>query len=65
MRITGVDGKRLEGVHLALSVSEARELTDALKELEAATPGWHAHLSAAGYDGEITVYREDDESASF
>jgi len=63
VRITDHDGKPLTSVYLALSDGEARELIDALSALQSAEKGWHAHVSDASYHREVTVYREDDETA--
>ena len=61
MRITDSDGKPLDGVNLALSEAEARELRDALAELLITQEtGWHVHVSNDDYSREVTVYREDD-----
>ena len=65
MRINDDDGKPLTSVYLALSDSEARELITALTTLQTATKGWHEHVSDAEYRCEVTVYREDDETAIF
>ena len=64
MRITDAEGKPLSSVNLALTDDEARELIDALSELESAKAGWHAHVSDASYQCEVTVYRADDETAA-
>jgi hypothetical protein len=63
MRITDGDGNRLESVHLALSNEEAAELAQALASLQSAERGWHEHVSDLDRQIEITVYREDDETA--
>jgi hypothetical protein len=52
-------------VYLALSDDEADELAKALTELRSAGKGWHAHISDPAYQLEISVYREDDDSAAF
>jgi hypothetical protein len=65
MRIADGEGKPLSSVYLALSDDEANELIDALRDLLKAQGSWHAHVSNADYQREITVYREDDDSASF
>jgi len=38
-------------------------ITDA-KGLRSAEQGWHAHVSDSAYVKEITVYREDDVTAT-
>ena len=58
-------GNALESVYLALSDAEAAELADALRQLQAAKQGWHAHVSTSDYQTEIAVYREDDETVVF
>jgi hypothetical protein len=65
VRITDDEGKPLPSVYLALSDSEAQEMIDALSALQTAEKGWHAHVSDATYQREVTVYREDDETATF
>jgi hypothetical protein len=65
MRIHDDEGNALESVYLALSEAEARELAGALADLSTAQKGWHAHVTDAGSGSEVTVYREDDESAAF
>jgi hypothetical protein len=65
MRITDSEGRPLWTVYLALSDEEARELADALRNLESARPGWHEHISAADHQTEVTVYREDDTTTAF
>jgi hypothetical protein len=65
VQITDNEGKPLSSVYLALTDSEARELIAALSSLESAQEGWHAHVSDATYQREVTVYREDDTTASF
>jgi hypothetical protein len=64
MRITDAEGKPLGAVYLALSNQEADELTQALEDLKSAKPGWHAHVSDPSYQQEVTVYREDDQTAA-
>jgi len=63
MRISDETGNSLSSVYLALSDAEAAELADALRELRTAHKGWHAHVSDSAYAKEITLYREDDETA--
>jgi hypothetical protein len=65
MRITDANGNTLDSVYLALSEGEAGELANALTDLKSAKTGWHAHVSDPSFQREITVYREDDETASF
>jgi hypothetical protein len=65
VRIANSDGKPLDSVFLALSDEEAAELAQALATLRSAKAGWHEHVTDAGGRREITVYREDDESAVF
>jgi hypothetical protein len=61
MPITDADGKTLVTVNLALTDDEAQELRDALGDLlTTRQPGWHAHVSDADYQREVTVYRADD-----
>jgi hypothetical protein len=64
VRITDAESTPLPSVYLALSDSEATELIDALTELRAADKSWHVHVGDATYQHEITVYREDDETAA-
>ena len=63
MRITDSTGQSLSNVYLALSDGEAKELIGALENLQKAEKGWHEHVSDASYQIEVTVCREDDESA--
>jgi hypothetical protein len=65
VRITDNQGKPLSTVYLALTDGEAKELSDALSDLQSAQRGWHAHVSDVTFQREVTVYREDDETASF
>jgi hypothetical protein len=61
VRITDENGSALAAVYLALTDAEARELRGALNDLLAAPRnGWHANVSDAEYQREITIYREDD-----
>jgi hypothetical protein len=61
VRVTDSDGKPLDGVNLALSETEARELRDALGDLLTTQEvGWHVHVCNSDYSREVTVYREDD-----
>jgi hypothetical protein len=63
MRIADGDGNRLDSILLAPSNEEAAELAQALASLQSADRGWHEHVSDLNGQIEITVYREDDESA--
>ena len=63
MRIVDATGNELNSVYLALSEEEASALIDALSELRSASTGWHVHVSDSAYVSEVTVYREDDETA--
>jgi hypothetical protein len=63
MRITDKNGQPLANVFLALSDEEAIELIGALESLQRAEKGWHGHVSDASYQIEVTVYREDDDTA--
>jgi hypothetical protein len=65
VRITDNEGKPVSSVYLGLSAGEAKELVDALSDLQSAQDGWHAHVNDATHEHEITVYREDDETAAF
>jgi hypothetical protein len=65
MRIADGHGNPLDSVHLALSEEEAVELVHALDTLRSAEEGWHEHVTDAGGQREITVYRDDDRSAAF
>lgn len=65
MRLNDSDGNALTSVYLGLSDNEADELIGALTTLKSARAGWHEHVSDETYQREVTVYREDDETASF
>jgi hypothetical protein len=65
VRLSDTDGQPLTSVYLGLSDSEACELIDALLALRSARKGWHEHVSDESTRREITVYREDDETATF
>ena len=65
MRITDPAGNPIDSVYLALSEDEARELIDALTDLPGADKGWHAHVADATHTREVTVYRDDDKTATF
>jgi hypothetical protein len=75
MRITDSQKNELDGVYLALTDAEARELRDGLNELlNARENGWHAHVMDERFwsadeservEREITVYRADDTTAVF
>jgi hypothetical protein len=56
VRIEGEPGEPLANVYLWLTTAEARELRDALDNLlSAEDPNWHAHISSADFDREITI----------
>lgn len=64
MRLKDLDGEEprpLHGVGLGLTVSEARELRDALDSLIDAPINAHEHVSSADYQTEVTVFIVDDE----
>ena len=65
MRITAREGAPLNQVYLALSDAEALDLIGALEQLREAGPGSHGHwhVSQDDFQREVTVYREDDETA--
>jgi hypothetical protein len=75
MRITDSKRNDLDGVYLALTDAEARELRDGLDELlRTRESGWHAHVvderswspdESERVEREISVYRADDENAVF
>jgi hypothetical protein len=65
VRITDADGNALSAVYLALTDDEARELASDLETLQSAEKGWHAHVSDADFQRELTLYRADDETAIF
>jgi hypothetical protein len=66
VRIADADGNPLTKVYLALTRPEAKELRDALDDLETTTEsGWHVHVHDAEYEREVTVYRADDQEAVF
>jgi hypothetical protein len=65
MRISDADRNELGAVYIALSETEAAELRDALTGLSSASAGWHAHVTSAAGQTEITVYRDDDVTAVF
>lgn len=59
MRIEGSPGSRLTSAFLWLTPAEAAELRDALNELLVADQtDWHAHVSSADYQTELTIARE-------
>ena len=64
MRITDGEGRPHSAVYLALTDREAGELIDTLERLKSAASGWHEHVNDESYTHEITVYREDDPTAS-
>ena len=56
VRIKGKPGEPLADVYLWLTTDEARELRDALDDLlRGGDPNWHAHVSSADFDREITI----------
>ena len=56
VRIEGEPGEPLANVYLWLTTDEAREFRDALDDLGSAEdPNWHAHVSSADFDREITI----------
>jgi hypothetical protein len=75
MRITDSKRNELDGIYLALTDAEARELRDGLDELLSTREnGWHAHVvderswsadESERVEREITVYRADDATAGF
>jgi hypothetical protein len=65
MRIRDGEGKALDKVYLALSDEEAKQLADYLKQMLTEEKGWHAHVSDPSFQVEVTIYREDDETAVF
>jgi hypothetical protein len=66
MRITAGKGEPLNRIYLALSDAEALDLIGALEQLREAGPRSHGHwhVSQADFQREVTVYREDDETAA-
>ena len=66
MRISAGKEAPLDRVYLALSDAEALELIGALEQMREAGPGTHDHwhVSQADCQREVTVYREDDETAA-
>ena len=59
MRIESSPGEPLQAVYLWLTESEAAELRDALNDLLAGTgTGWHAHVSSADFQTEVSVARD-------
>ena len=75
MRITDSQKNELDGVYLALTDAEARELRDGLDDLlRTREEGWHVHVMDERFYGddeserverEVTVYRADDTTAAF
>ena len=56
MRIERKPGEPVSGVYLWLTREEAQELRDAMSDLlNAGDADWHAHISSADYQAEITV----------
>jgi hypothetical protein len=74
MRISDSKRNELDGVYLALTDAEARELRDGLDELlNTRENGWHVHVADQRFwsadeservEREITVYRADDTTAA-
>ena len=67
MRVHDGDKNELNNVFIALSDREARQLIHDLKALIAAKgKGGHWHIiDEPDYQREITIYREDDQTAVF
>jgi len=60
MRIEGSPGVALSSAFLWLTAAEAAELRDALTDMLATDQtDWHAHVSSADYQTELTVAREE------
>jgi hypothetical protein len=56
MRIEGNPGEQLDRAYFWLTRAEAAELRDALGEMLAGVDAsWHAHVSSADYQREITI----------
>jgi hypothetical protein len=56
MRIEGKPGEPLSTAYLWLTRDEAQELRDAINDLLSGSDAdWHAHISSADYQAEITV----------
>jgi hypothetical protein len=59
MRIDVSPGTALPSVYLWFTATEAAELRDALTDLIATDQsGWHAHISSADYESELTIARD-------
>jgi hypothetical protein len=59
MRIGGSPGNALPAAYLWLTSAEAAELREALSDLLATeTTDWHAHISSADYQTELTIARD-------
>jgi hypothetical protein len=59
VRIESEPGEALRTVYLWVTDSEAIELRDALNDLLAEPgDGWHAHVSSADFQTEISVARD-------
>ncbi len=65
MRITDGQQQPHSTVNLGLTEQEALDLIIALGDIVEAEPGWHVHISGESSAHEITIYREDDETAGF
>jgi hypothetical protein len=65
VRLSDDRGKPLTSVYLGLSDDEADELIGAVSALKSAHKGWHEHVGDETHRREITVYREDDDTAIF
>lgn len=60
MRIEAAAGDQLRQIGLWLTPSEARALRDSLDDLlRTDEPSWHAHVSSADYETEISIARDD------
>ncbi len=59
MRIESPPGNTLPSAFLWLTAAEAAELRDALTDMLATDQvDWHAHVSAADYQTEVTIARD-------
>ena len=65
MRITDGQRQAHSTINLGLTEQEALDLIVALGDIVGAEPGWHVHIHGESSAHEITVYREDDETADF
>ncbi len=61
MRIEG-DGKPVSDLLVYLTRAEAAELRDAAEALleNMENPGWHAHVSSADYQIELTIAADEN-----